>query len=194
MTQTSESSRAGGMSFEEFRMAPGDPLAEWVAGRVVGLAEETPAHALIREWLFELLDAFVRREACGEAFSARLMRLVTRSARRPDVAVVLNENRALVWDDHLGGPADLVVEIVREGAEAADYSDRFYEYEASGVREYWFIDPAAQRAEFYVRQQDGQFRGRPTSGGVYRSETLPGFVLQPEWFWTLPDLDLVRSE
>ena len=49
-------------------------------------------------------------------------------------------------DSHLSGPADLVVEIVSPDSLGRDRGDKFAEYEAASIPEYWLIDPVRQQA------------------------------------------------
>ena len=71
-------------------------------------------------------------------------------------------------------------------------SDKFYEYPAAGVREYWIIDPrpGKERADFWVLDEDGRYRPVPIDeDGIYHSTVLSGFQLRPAWLWheELPD-------
>jgi hypothetical protein len=74
-----------------------------------------------------------------------------------------------------------------------------YEYEEAGVHEYWIIDPRPrrQRAEFYVRDERGQFQpALPDRERVYRSTVVPGFWLRVDWLWAeeLPDVLFAFAE
>ena len=73
---------------------------------------------------------------------------------------VATERRERIQSAYLDGPADLAVEIVSPESIARDRGDKFAEYEAGGVREYWLMNPARREALFY------QFSGqRPLSAG-----------------------------
>jgi Uma2 family endonuclease len=39
-----------------------------------------------------------------------------------------------------------------------DRGDKFVEYEAAGVREYWLIDPDRKQAEFYQLAETGRYQ------------------------------------
>ncbi|MGE3913974.1 MAG: Uma2 family endonuclease, partial [Chloroflexota bacterium] len=68
-----------------------------------------------------------------------------------------------------------------------DRSEKFQEYEAAGVPEYWLIDPLRHEALFYVLGEDALYHLRlPSPEGVYTSIMLEGFRLRPDWLWRRP--------
>jgi Uma2 family endonuclease len=67
---------------------------------------------------------------------------------------------------------------------ARDRADKFYEYQAAGVQEYWIIDPRPgyERVDFYVLDEQGRYRPVPVDpDGRYHSTVLVGFWLQVDW-------------
>ena len=84
----------------------------------------------------------------------------------------------------LSGPADLVVEVVSDESVARDRTDKFYEYQAAGIQEYWILDPlpGCMQADFCVLEDQGRYRPVPVdSNGRYASTVLAGFWLQMDW-------------
>jgi Uma2 family endonuclease len=83
--------------------------------------------------------------------------------------------------------ADMVVEIVSPESSSRDRGDKFVEYEAAGIREYWLIDPTRKQAEFYVLDENGHYQTVSTGAeGVFHSQVVPGFSLKVEWLWQRP--------
>lgn len=70
--------------------------------------------------------------------------------------------------------------------------DKFDEYEAGGVLEYWIVDnrPRRQRAQVYRLDAEGQYQPMTVgSDEIFHSGVLPGFWLRLEWLWAeQPDL------
>ena len=77
---------------------------------------------------------------------------------------------SLLLDTTLSVTADFVIEIV-SGDRTRDRSAKFNEYEAGGVGEYWILDPARNRAEFYLRDSAGVFRVQTPTVGADGRET-----------------------
>jgi Uma2 family endonuclease len=91
---------------------------------------------------------------------------------------------------YLDGPADLVVEITSPESIGRDRGEKFVEYEAAGIPEYWLIDPERRQVEFYQLGADGRYRAAVVGAtGIYESRVLDGLRLPVEWLWQdpLPD-------
>jgi Uma2 family endonuclease len=112
------------------------------------------------------------------------MRL-SRSGREPDLLFVASAHREHLRATYLDGPAELVIQVVSPESAARDRGDKFYEYEAATVAEYWLLDPEAERAEFYQLDEHGKYRQVALNAqGIYRSRALPGFWLDTSWLWS----------
>ena len=183
------------MSYEEFlAWADEDVHAEWVNGEVIVQMPTKEEHQRIVEFLALLLGLFVRIFRLGRILFAPFeMRAVEDGpSREPDLLFISHEHRSLLTRERLAGPADLVVEVVSDDSVYRDRVDKFDEYEAAGVREYWIVDPrpGRQRADFWILDHSGRYRaGQISEDGVYHSTALPGFWLRVEWLLaeTLPD-------
>jgi Uma2 family endonuclease len=89
------------------------------------------------------------------------------------------------------------VEIGSPESIGRDRGDKFVEYEAAGVQEYWLIDPLRQQAEFYQLDDKGLYRAAAIAAdGIYRSDVLTGFWLRVPWLWqsSLPPVLSVLQE
>jgi Uma2 family endonuclease len=98
---------------------------------------------------------------------------------------------------YVDGAADLVIEIISPESRARDRGDKFYEYEAGGVKEYWLIDSERQQAEFYGLNKKGIFEFLPTDAdGKFRSRVIKNLELKVEWLWQEslpPALDVLKE-
>ncbi len=92
----------------------------------------------------------------------------------------------LIKETYLDGPADLAVEIVSPESVGRDRGEKFIEYEAAGIPEFWLIDPERRRAEFYELSADGLYHLAAVPEGICHSKILPGFFLRVEWLWRSP--------
>ncbi|MCC6458145.1 MAG: Uma2 family endonuclease [Caldilineaceae bacterium] len=156
--------------------------AEWANGEAIVFMPPTIRHQDLVTFLVALLATFVKAFDLGKVLAAPCeMRLeTTGTSREPDILFVAEANRGRISEKRIDGPADLVIEIISNESVARDRGDKFYEYQANGVREYWIIDPrpTSTRADFWVLDEDGRYRPVPIEpDGIYRSTILPNFKL-----------------
>jgi Uma2 family endonuclease len=180
----------GPLSFEAFlEWCDEDTRAEWVDGEVIMMSPASDEHQNISDFLIGVLRLYNEARQLGWIRSGPfLMRTIVRpSGWEPDILFVARDRMNLVQPTFLDGPADLAVEIVSPESVGRDRGEKFVEYEAAGVREYWLIDPLREQAEFYQLGADGRYRPGPVDGdGVYRSLVLEGFWLRVGWLWQRP--------
>ena len=152
---------------------------EWVEGTVIDVAPVAMVHERLTRYLNHLFDTYFELNPIGTVFSAPfVMQLdTTHSRREPDIQVVLNRNPGERSDTAMIGPADICIEVVSPESAKRDYGDKFTEYEAAGIKEYWIIDPSRSGAQFYRLNDAGAYIQRlPDVDGHYRSPLLPQFV------------------
>ncbi len=179
------------LTFEEFlEWLDEDTWAEWVDGEVVVLSPANTRHQRIAGFLAITLGLYVRERDLGEIFTAPyLMKLPEelRRGREPDLLFVAKEHLDRIQETYLDGPADLVVEIVLKESRLRDRGDKRAEYEASGIPEYWLLDPERREVELNRLDERGRYRPvEPDEAGFYRSDVIPGFRLKAEWLWQEP--------
>lgn len=178
------------MSWEEYLAWDfEDRHAEWVDGEVVFMPPVRLDHQFIAGFIYRLVIDFVERAGLGAVFQPpTLMRLSSRpSGREPDVMFVAAAHSERLKEALVDGPADLAVEVISPESDRRDRSEKFREYEAGGVLEYWLIDPLRKEAYFYVLGEDGHYHLVPVPvDGIYRSHVLEGLRLRVEWLWRVP--------
>lgn len=82
------------------------------------------------------------------------------------------------------GAVDLAIEVISDESVTRDRVDKWREYQAAGVREYWIIDPrpGKQAAEFWALDEYGRYQALPINAdGIFHSQVLPGFWLDVAW-------------
>jgi len=174
-------------TYEEFlAWADEDTLAEWVNGDIVMTSPASLAHQNIAMFLAQIMRSFVEQRGLGRIITPPFQMKLTTSGREPDLLFIANEHLARLQPAYLDGPADLVIEIVSPESIGRDRGEKFYEYEAGGVPEYWIIDPQRQWADFYYLEGDRYHPVFSGQQGEYHAQALPGFWLQVEWLWQEP--------
>jgi Uma2 family endonuclease len=177
------------ITYEEFLKKYSDVHAEWVEGEVILLMTASTKHQKIVRWLINILSLFIETHELGLLLPAPFnmyMPAVGRG-REPDILFVAQNRLHIVQDSNLSEAADLVIEIVSPESVGRDRGEKFVEYEAAGVREYWLIDPDRQQAEFYRLTDAGRYQlVFPGDEGIFHSEVLTNFWLKIEWLWQEP--------
>ena len=187
------------LSYKEFLEQYADTHAEWVDGEIIMGQPPSYAHQDDSDFLTALLRFYVEVRKVGKIISAPFqMRLdEQKSGREPDLMFIANENLNRIKATYLDGPADMVIEIISPESIGRDRGEKFVEYEAAGIREYWIIDPQRKQAEFYFLNDENRyellFSGRE---GLFHSRVIEGLDLRVEWLWQtpLPELKQVLHE
>jgi Uma2 family endonuclease len=178
------------MTYDEFlEWANEDTRAEWVNGEVVWMSPVSEEHQDLGLWLVQIVPGFVDAHRLGKVrYESFQMKTAPHlPGREPDLLFVANEHLTRLKRTYLEGPADLVVEIVSPDSRARDRGDKYAEYEAGGVPEYWILDQPRKQAEFNLLGPDGRYHLAPIGeDGIFRSRALPGFWLKVEWLWQDP--------
>ncbi len=177
------------ISYEDFLKQYTNVHAEWVQGEVIQLMTASDKHQDLVRWLISILSLFVETHNLGwlrpAPFNMQLPHLGR--GREPDILFVSRDRLEIVQETHLAEAADLVIEIVSPESVGRDRGEKFVEYEAAGVREYWLVDPDRQQAEFYQLAENGRYRLIPPADeGRFHSAVLPNFWLQVDWLWQEP--------
>jgi Uma2 family endonuclease len=78
------------------------------------------------------------------------------------------------------------MEIISYDSQERDRQEKYQEYQAAGVREYWLIAPLTQRIDVYCLITEGRYEPLTPESGGYRSAVIPGFFINPQWLWGRP--------
>jgi Uma2 family endonuclease len=188
----------GKMSWEDFyAWTNEDRVAEWVDGEVIMPSPVRLEHQNIANFLMASPSGYPQLHGLGNVTNAPYMMKLADSAREPDVMFIRAEHLDRLKETYLDGPADLVVEVLSPESVGRDRGEKFFEYEKAGIPEYWLIDPATQRAEFYQIDAAGRYALiAPDAEGLYRSAQVEGFWLRVVWLWqeTPPEVEDVLLE
>lgn len=181
------------MTEEEFlAWCDEDVKAEFVDGEVIIMSPATSTHEAVFKLVVELVDLYARRKQLGEVYGSQLqIRLPSGRRRVPDLLFVRRERAHLVGQTEVNGAPDAVFEIVAEDSVERDYFEKFAEYAAAHIPEYWIIDPEAHRVHLY-RLRSGVYRRMRPQKGALRSHTITEFYLRPQWLWQTPLPDTIE--
>lgn len=83
------------------------------------------------------------------------VRLLPNLSHVPDLTYVKPDGRAVLRENHIDGPPDLIVEIVSPEFRVRGYHEKHHDYESAGVTEYWIVDPTSRPGETGLTDADG---------------------------------------
>ena len=167
-----------------------------------GILEERPVsdarNIAIYAWLLTLVRLYLDTNPIGRLllleFGFRLRLRPKTTIRKPDFAVVLNDNPVqLQEDDHsFKGIIDLAVECLSDLTLKdirLDTVTKKAEYARVGVREYYILDARGEHMAFYQRTASGDYTDiAPSAEAVIRSQVLPGFQFRISDLHRQPDI------
>ena len=165
-----------------------DTRAEWVDGEVIVASPASYRHVDLAGFLVTVMRLLVTHRDLGVALGPELqIRLARHRSRRvPDVLFIAKDRQDIIRPNYIEGAPDLVIEIVSPDSLARDWREKYLEYEAAGVREYWVIDPMSQKVEAYALGEAGHYAQLPEKDGVIGSTVIAGFYLRTAWLWQEP--------
>jgi Uma2 family endonuclease len=177
------------MTEEEFVVwCDEDTKAEWIDGEVIMPPPANLQHVDLAGFLNFVLRGFATARGLGVVYGPELqVRFASLRRRRvPDLLFVSTERVRILKTTEVDGAPDLIVEIVSPDSPARDWREKYLEYEAAGVREYWVVDPMSRRFEGYALDVEGRYVLIEEKAGVVFSSVLTGFFLKPAWLWQEP--------
>ena len=186
------------VSFDEYMEKYAENFAEWIEGTVIKLSPVTLIHDMLSQFFILLLRTYLYTTKDGKLRAAPFVMRTKPGlpGREPDLHIVLMERLNIIRDTITEGPADIVIEIVSKGTRDKDLIEKFEEYQAAGVREYWIIDPTHRVADFYVLDETGIYKRAELHNGHFHSTVLLRFRLDTAILWQqdkLEDDEFIRA-
>ena len=159
--------------------------AEWVDGEVVVMNAVETDNSELTFFIAHLIRAFTSRYKLGKLYGEPAQVRLPRRRRSPDLIFVTTAHLDRVERMQVQGPPDLLVEVVSPESRNRDRREKFAEYQAAGVAEYWMADRPMRSFEAYSLGTGGKYGRIPEVEGAVFSALLPGLFFRPEWVWQL---------
>jgi Uma2 family endonuclease len=155
-------------------------LVELVDGKLEVLPMPPFSHQFIVSFLNDILGRYVKRRKLGSVLFAPLpTRIRSNTIREPDLMFFSSARLKRMRSKYPTG-ADLVMEVVSEGADAhkRDYKDKRKDYAQLGIPEYWIVDPQTERITVLVlKGKQYRVHGEYAPGEEATSAILDDFVV-----------------
>ncbi len=173
-----------------------------------GYLEEKPMadfqSSLMYRWFLSILECYFSTYPLGKTVNLDIgFRLAFPggiSIRKPDLAVVLNDNPVMLnlADCNFEGIFDMCIESLSYSATdeiKRDTVEKKKEYQGAGVREYCILDARGKETAFYRLNTKGKYvKIKPGKNGIVRSRVLPGFQFAISDLYTQPSLEQLSAD
>ncbi len=174
-------------SYADYLSWTDDKMRELLNGIVYAFSAPFRMHAEITASLMGNAWSFItrRRGKCkvyhapfdvrlplnGETADDKIFNVV-----QPDICVVCDPSKL----DERGciGAPDLVVEVLSPSIGKRDLNEKYFLYEAAGVREYWVVYPEDKAINVFLLQPDGKYDNGTTYDLIYGHTKVPSLVLE----------------
>ena len=157
--------------------------AEWSDGEVILMPPVSDEHNDLDTWLTALVRMFAESRSAGIVRNNMFVRFARRRRRRvPDLMFIAAAHAERVTPACVDGPPDLIIEIVSPDSRNRDRREKFFDCEASGVREYWIVDPLMRTVDLYVLTGK-KYRAVEAVDARLWSTVLDGFYLRDAWLF-----------
>lgn len=141
-----------------------------------------PYHQLVKQNIEFELSKFVRENKLGIVLDAPIdVYFSDTETFQPDIIFISSERLHIIGEKKIEGAPDLVIEVLFESTAYYDLRHKKDVYEASGVKEYWIVDPIEKTIEIYKSiNQRFQLSEKVKGSGKINSRLLRGFSVNLE--------------
>lgn len=163
---------------EFYRAMTDGEKTEFIDGEVILHSPARNRHLEVCRNLMTLLSAHVGLHRLGTAHFEKCLCVFQRNDYEPDAVFFGPEKSAGLEPDTMKFPIpDFIVEILSESTAVRDRGVKFQDYEASGVAEYWIVDPDVEVVEQYLRRGEVLELALKSGSGEIAAVAVPGFLI-----------------
>lgn len=153
---------------------PESSRAELIHGVLYGMAVPSRMHQwLVSELLYRIKSHIRERMGDCQAYTSPFdVRLFGDDSVvvQPDILVICHKE--ILTDKGCSGAPDWLIEVVSFGNSHYDYFTKLLQYQKSGVREYWIVDPFERKVSVM------NFENPPLTGQFSYEEEISSGVLE----------------
>ncbi len=169
-------------TYADYEKLPEGAPYQLIGGYLVKEPSPVPYHQILsRRIEFELVK-FVEERDLGEVLNAPMdVYLSDTEVYQPDILFISKERMNIIGKKKIEAAPDLVIEILSPSSAYYDLRHKMHVYEASGIREYWIVDPIEKSIEVYKNGDSGfRLSGKANNSGLIHSVLLDGFNVDLE--------------
>lgn len=176
----------GEYTVQDYYALPDTCRVELMDGVIYNMASPGNGHQEIVGEIFYQLKDYIRKKGgkCRVMLSPSDVQLDCddRTMVQPDLYVCCASGKELRWNPAFQGAPDMVVEVLSPSSRWRDCVLKYEKYRAAGVKEYWIVDPEAEKVTVYLLEDPGESR-------VYDyTESFPVHIYQGDCRISLDEL------
>lgn len=135
---------SGNLAYQDWRRE------ELINGEVIAMSPASTGHTYVADGILSIFRHYLKGRNCIPFGDGLLVHLTEKDKFVPDVMVVCDRDK--IKKNGIYGAPDLVVEVLSPSTAKYDKGYKKNVYEASGVPEYWIVDPSQKSIEVYLLQ------------------------------------------
>lgn len=169
------------ISAVEYEKLPEGPPQQLIDGEIIMTPSPSFLHQSIVLNIASLIKDYVEKSNLGYVNISPIDTfLKDNEVYQPDVIFVSNERKNIISDKVKGVP-DLIVEVLSPSTAYYDLTHKKNIYEATGVKEFWIVDPGEKTIEIY-ENVDSTFLlfSKARKKGEVASKILKGLKVEIE--------------
>ena len=152
--------------------------AEFINGEIVYHSPVRRRHWKSVGNLYAKLHLYVETHGLGEPGSEKVMVSLSRNDYEPDIVFFSKEKAGNFSDEQLLFPApDFIVEVLSDSTEKFDRNEKFVDYAAHGVSEYWIVNAENHTIEQYINKDNKYELFQKLHKGTIESSIIQGFSI-----------------
>jgi Uma2 family endonuclease len=174
------------LTYEDYLMLPQDGKRyEIIEGELYMAPAPTTKHQRSIGGLFRVLDRHIRDNTLGELFVSPIdVKLSRTTVIQPDIVYVSKVRSAIVTEDNIQGPPDLVIEVVSPSSADVDRGLKKKVYARYKIPHYWILDPDHQILEAYQLKGRGyRLVDNPAGDATFTPKLFPGLKIKLTDMW-----------
>jgi Uma2 family endonuclease len=168
-------------TYKDYEQLPEGAPYQLIDGELVMTPSPTYGHQRVIRSLVADLLTYLAQNPVGEIIFAPMdVYLSETEVYQPDIVFISNKRRHII-QERIQGVPDLIIEVISPANAYYDLVHKKNAYEATGVQEYWIVDPQEKTIEVF-ENRDGEFKTltRKKLNGTVSSRLLEGFSVSLE--------------
>ena len=167
-------------TYEDYLLLPDDGKRyEIIRGEKFMSAAPIPKHQIVSMKLIRVVDHWVEANKLGICLYAPIdVVLADDSVVQPDIIFIRKDRMGIIGEKAITAAPDFVIEILSDSTRKLHLVLKRNLYASYGVREYWIVDPKAERIDIYILEKDELVKKVEITEGEARSlAVLPGLAI-----------------